>query len=216
MQRTKMTSMKNIKLIFIAIIFSFSNSAIILFAQTKGKEVLVGSFAPPFLVKDIEGNSHSIEQYKGKKILLSFYRNVGCPVCNLRFHQLEEERKYFEEKGIVLLAVYESSSENLKNYVDTNHYFQKMIANPSADLYELYGVEESRGKIIKGVMNGAIKKSKNGKKLYTTKVEKDGSTNRIAADFLINEQGNIMVAYYGNYLGDRMPIAQIKEKIANK
>ncbi len=208
--------MKNIKLIFIAIIFSLSNSAITLFAQTAGKEVLVGSFAPSFMVKDIEGNSHSIEQYKGKKILLSFYRNAACPVCNLRFHQLEEERKYFQEKGIVLLAVYESSAENLKNYVDTNHYFQKLIANPSADLYELYGVEESRGKIIKGVMNGAIKKSKKGKKLYSTKVEKDGSTNRIAADFLINEEGNIIVAYYGNYLGDRMPIYLIKKKVDNR
>lgn len=182
-------------------------------AQDEEKILFEGEFAPEFQVRDIEGKTHSIEQYKGKKILLSFYRNAGCPVCNFRFHELENERKLWEEKGLVLLSIYESSTENLKLLADTNHFYQNLVADPEGLLYDKYSVEENKGKLAKGFLHGAKQKSAAGKKLFTKAIKQDGKPNRIAADFLIDENGNLITVYYGKYLGDRMPVELIKSKL---
>ncbi|MDI9319193.1 MAG: redoxin domain-containing protein [Phycisphaerales bacterium] len=182
-------------------------------AQEQPKPIYIGQFAPDFKIKDINGVEQSIERYKGKKILLSFYRYASCPICNFRFHELEAERAFFEQKGVVFLAVYESSADNVKDLNDTNQYYQILIPNPNGALYELYAVEISKGKVLKGMTNGAIRKANEGKKLFAKKIKKDGNSNRIAADFLIDENGNVIYPYYGRYLGDRMPIEFIKSHL---
>lgn len=194
-------------LVFCCLIFTAAH------AQDEEKILFEGEFAPEFQVRDIEGKTHSIEQYKGKKILLSFYRNAGCPVCNFRFHELENERKLWEEKGLVLLSIYESSTENLKLLADTNHFYQNLVADPEGLLYDKYSVEENKGKLAKGFLHGAKQKSTKGKKLFTKAIKQDGKPNRIAADFLIDENGNLITVYYGKYLGDRIPVEFIKSKL---
>lgn len=196
-----------ILLVLSCIVFSVAQ------AQDDEKILFEGEFAPEFQVRDIEGNTHSIEKYKGKKILLSFYRNAGCPVCNYRFHELENDRKLWEEKGLVLLSIYESSTENLKLLADTNHFYQNLVADPEGLLYDKYSVEENKGKLAKGFLHGAKQKSAKGKKLFTKAIKQDGKPNRIAADFLIDENGNLIAVYYGKYLGDRMPVEFIKSKL---
>jgi len=56
--------------------------------------------------------------------------------------------------------------------------------------------ERSAGKLMKGMFYGAMSKMKEGKKLYKTKIKQNGNTNRIGADFLIDENGKILTAYY--------------------
>jgi hypothetical protein len=51
---------------------------------------------------------------------------------------------------------------------------------------------------------------KTGKKLFKKKMKQDGNANRMGADFLIDENGKIAVAYYGKYVGDHLSISQIK------
>jgi hypothetical protein len=69
------------------------------------------------------------------------------------------------------------------------------------------------GKVFKGLFHGAFKKMNKGKKLFRNKIELDGTTDRIGADFLIDENGLVNTAYYGKYLGDHLPIDAIKKFI---
>jgi peroxiredoxin Q/BCP len=182
-------------------------------AQEIDKVLKEGTFAPEFQAKDIEGNSHSIAQYKGKKILLSFNRNAGCPICNYRFHELEDSSKYFKKQNIILLSIYESAIENVQLLKDTNQWYQKLVADPEGILYSQYGVEENKGKTTKGVWHGLQHKLAIGKKKFTRPITEDGKPYRNTADFLIDENGNILIAYYSKYLGDRLPISLIRKKL---
>jgi peroxiredoxin len=166
--------------------------------------------APAFTIKDVNGTTVSLAGYKGKKVMLTFYRNVGCPICNLRFHELQQEADYFKSKGLVMLAVYESTAGNMKQYVEGETFDATMIPNPDQSLYKLYDIERSGGKMLKGMFHGAMGKMKKGKALFKKKIELDGNSNRISADFLINENGNVQTAYYGKFIGDHLPIADIK------
>jgi thioredoxin-dependent peroxiredoxin len=183
-----------------------------LFSQTKNDKMKIepSQAAPAFVIKDINGVSVNLADYKGKKIMLSFYRNVGCPICNLRFHELQEQADYFKSKGLILLAVYESSSENMREYLEGERFYATMIPNPDLSLYKLYKIEKGMGKVMKGMFHGAMGKMKKGKKLFHKKIKQDGSSSRISADFLIDENGNIKTAYYGKFVGDHLPMADIK------
>lgn len=54
--------------------------------------------APDFTVTAINGSTVQLSAFKGKKVFLTFYRNVGCPVCNLRFHELLPLEREFQAK----------------------------------------------------------------------------------------------------------------------
>jgi thioredoxin-dependent peroxiredoxin len=180
-----------------------------LFGQDKMK-IQASQEAPLFSIKDVNGTSVNLADYKGKKVMLTFYRNVGCPVCNVRFHELEEQASYFKSKGMILLAIYESTADNMKKYLEGEAVFATMIPNPEQNLYELYDIDRSMGKMMKGMFHGAMGKMKKGKKLFKQKIEQDGNSNRIGADFLIDEKGNVQTAYYGKYVGDHLPLNDIK------
>jgi hypothetical protein len=124
---------------------------------------------------------------------------------------LQEQAGYFKSKGLVMLAVYESTAENMKQYVDGERPYATMVPNPDLSLYKLYEVERSGGKMMKGMFPGAMRKIKKGKKLFKKEIKQDGNSNRIGADFLIDENGNVATAYYGKFIGDHLPIDTIKQ-----
>lgn len=179
--------------------------------EKKGDKIQANQKAPTFAIKDVNGKNINLSDYKGKKVLLTFYRNVGCPVCNLRFHELEEQADYFKSKGLVVLAVYESSAENMKKYLEGETFYANMIPNPEQNLYSLYHIDDSMGKMMKGMFHGAMGKMKKGKKQFKTKIKQDGNKSTIGADFLIDENGTVTTAYYGKYIGDHLPLDDIKK-----
>jgi thioredoxin-dependent peroxiredoxin len=184
-------------------------------AKEENVKVTASQIAPEFTINDVNGQTVSLANYKGKKVLLTFYRNVGCPICNLRFHQLQEQSEIFKEKGLQLLAVYESSVENMKQYLENEDPYAVMIPNPDQSLYQLYDIERSTVKLLKAPFSGAIGKMKKGKKLFKKEIKMDGNTNRIGAEFLIDENGIIKVAHYGKFLGDDLPMDEINSFLNN-
>ncbi|MGN7203763.1 redoxin domain-containing protein [Pedobacter sp. SAFR-022] len=59
---------------------------------------------PDFSAKYLSGNPISISPLKRKKIMLCFYRHVGCPFSNLRFLELKQQSNCFSQMGLVVLA----------------------------------------------------------------------------------------------------------------
>jgi peroxiredoxin len=166
--------------------------------------------APDFLATDVARKSVRLSDLRGAKVLLSFYRNAGCPVCNLRYHELAKAAPSLASRGLVMVAVYESSAENLAQYLEGLPRYATMIGDTAQTLYRLYGIERSMGKMMAGMGHGAMGKMRRGKKLFSQKVKQDGHADRIGADFLIDETGRIVVAHYGRYLGDAIPVAEIE------
>ena len=186
-------------------------SSLVFQSNSKKMKMTKQQAAPIFTINDVKGATVNLTDFKGKKVLLTFYRNAGCPICNLRFHELQEQADYFKSKRLVLLAVYESSADNMKQYLEGENPYAIMIPNPGQSLYQLYDIDKSMGKVMKGLFHGALEKVKKGKKLFKHEIKADGSSDRIGADFLIDESGKINTAYYGKFLGDHLPITEIKQ-----
>ncbi len=201
----------NLKVIILIALLSLLSIKIFANNEKMNSRIKPPQAAPLFSIKDVTGKEINLANLKGKKVMLTFYRNAGCPICNLRFHELQQQAEYFKSKGLVLLAVYESTATNMQKYIGNEQFYASMIPNPDQSLYKLYDIERSMGKVMKGMFHGAMGKMNKGKKLFKTKVDSDGNANRISADFLIDENGKVQTAYYGKYVGDQLPVSEIKK-----
>ncbi|MEZ0541906.1 redoxin domain-containing protein [Fibrella arboris] len=176
-------------------------------------QLKAGQAAPHFSTLDVNGKPISLSDYVGKTVWLIFHRNVGCPICNLRFYELEKHQAELQANGIVVLSVYESSAANMRQYLDGRPQpYSRMIPDPTEQLYRLYGVERSFGKLLSGVMlHGGIGKLKASKKLTAKLPKQDGHADRMGAELLIGPDGRICRAHYHRFLGDDLPLTEIRD-----
>lgn len=166
--------------------------------------------APLFRITDVNGYLLESTSLRGKQIYLSFERNAGCPVCNLRTHELLKRSEYFHDRDITVIMVYESSVEKMKEYLGDEVYPFHFVADPGNEFYNKYGVERSMGKVMMSMFHGIIAKAMKGKKLFRKPMKQDGHQDRIPAEFFIDEQGRIRLAHYGAYIGDHLPFEDVR------
>jgi peroxiredoxin len=72
-----------------------------------------GGQAPDFVLPDPEGNMISLNDLLATgPLVLTFYRGVWCPYCNLELAALERARPEIEKRGATLVAVSQQTAAN--------------------------------------------------------------------------------------------------------
>lgn len=171
-----------------------------------------GTTAPAFKTEDIFGNPIQLQAYEGRPVLLSFFRNAACAICNIRVHQLIVNYPRFQEMGLAIIAVFESPRENMLQYVGKQDAPFPLIANPEGDLYQLYGVEVSAEKVGASMQTELTQsRVKEAAEAGYQLIREDGSNfNRMPADFLISPDGKIARAFYSDLIGAHLPLEEIE------
>ncbi|MHB8075897.1 redoxin domain-containing protein [Desulfosporosinus fructosivorans] len=67
--------------------------------------IAIGATAPDFQLKDNRGNEVSLNDYKGKKVLLSWHPLAWTPVCADQMKSLETNYARFEALGTIPLGL---------------------------------------------------------------------------------------------------------------
>jgi peroxiredoxin Q/BCP len=175
-----------------------------------------GLNAPTFQAQDIFGNSVDLQTYRGKPVLLSFYRNAACALCNLRVHEMIQKYPVYHAAGLDMIAIFESPRENLLQYVGKQAAPFPIIGDPGAALYDLYGVEVSEEKVNASMTDaGAAARIKDASAAGFELTREDGSNFfRMPADFLIDANGTIRQAYYSDVVGEHLLFADIEDYLS--
>jgi peroxiredoxin len=172
-----------------------------------------GALAPDFDVTDVHGRAVRLHAHRGRALLLSFYRFSSCPFCNLRVHRLLQHREGFEARGLSMVAVFQSSQAHILEHVGQQDDALPIIADPERTLYAAYGIEASSKAIARAAIvrlgDAALALSKG----FVPK-DVDGDTKTIPADFVIDAEGIIRIAYYGRDIGDHLPIDRLESFLA--
>jgi peroxiredoxin len=175
-----------------------------------------GMRAPAFHAEDVSGRRISMEQFVGNPLLLSFYRNGWCALCNLRIHQLIVRYPMYQRQGLVAIAVFESPRKRILESVGRQHAPFPIIADPDGELYARYGVEVSEAKVNASgenpVVAEAVKEATaNG---FVLTPEEGSNFTRMTADFLIAPDQTVVEARYADYVSDHLPFAVIEQYLA--
>ncbi len=78
-----------------------------------------GTDAPDFSVNDHNGNTISLKDYRGKKIVLWFYPKADTPGCTVEGQGFRDDFKSFEEKNVQIFGV------SLDNEADNKAFAEK-------------------------------------------------------------------------------------------
>jgi len=68
------------------------------------KEVEAGSTAPDFSLSTLSGQTVTLEQYRGKVVLLDFWA-TWCPPCRMTIPQLIKLQEKYRDEGLVILGI---------------------------------------------------------------------------------------------------------------
>ena len=171
-----------------------------------------GDAAKDFTTKDIYGKTIKLSDFKGKKILLGFFRNVNCPFCNLRVHELTKQKAVLDGRNVQMIFLFESSAKLLS--LSTFHQGISpipLIGDPEKVIYKEYGVENSTLGILKTFLSpSSLRMMEEAKKLNLPKEEdKTATKSLMPADFLIDENFVIQYAHYGKDMADHIPLPMI-------
>jgi peroxiredoxin len=80
-----------------------------------------GNLAPPFSLKDPEGNViNSADVLERGPLVLSFYLGVWCPYCNMELQALETAKPEFDRYGASLVAISPQTAPNSRKSVRQN------------------------------------------------------------------------------------------------
>jgi peroxiredoxin len=175
-------------------------------------QIQPGALAPAFRVEDVFGDPIDLGDYAGKRLLLSFYRNSACAICNLRVHQLIQRYPAYRRSGLEVLAVFESPRDSILEYVGKQDAPFPIVADPQAQLYMLYGVEVSEDKVARTMAmpetQATIRAA--AEQGFVLTREAGSNFNRMPAEFLIGPDLTVQVAHYAEYVMDHLPFEVIE------
>lgn len=148
-------------------------------------ELKEGQAAPDFTATDQNGNTISLNQFKGKKVVLYFYPKDDTPGCTAEACDFRDNYQGLIAQGIVVLGVSVDDEKSHQKFATKHSLPFTLIADTDKKIVEAYGVWGEKNMYGKKYMG----------------------TNR--KTFLIDEEGNI--SHIINKVDTKNSTAQVLE-----
>jgi peroxiredoxin len=101
----------------------------------------VGDKAPAFTLRDPEGTPVSSAALLAKgPLVLSFYRGVWCPYCNMELQALQAASPAFERLGASLVAISPQTAPNSRKSVRQNGLGFPILSDPGNQVAASFGL----------------------------------------------------------------------------
>jgi peroxiredoxin Q/BCP len=174
----------------------------------------VGQQAPAFVAQDLSGRPVALADYRGKTLLLSFYRMAACPLCNVRTFLLINRYPTYQRRGVHMVAFFESSPAYAHRYLIRLRAPFPLVVDPTRTTYGLYGLETSWfGAAYARLFRGAVYREASRRHLGTVFLDyllrREGHFARLPAEFVIGPDSRVRAAYYGRDAGDFMLFSEL-------
>jgi len=100
----------------------------------------IGDTAPKFQSLDEAGNSISLADYKGKKLVLFFYPKASTPGCTLEACNLSDNYIRFTSLGYDVLGVSADSAKRQSNFKEKYGFPYPLLADDDKSVINAFGV----------------------------------------------------------------------------
>lgn len=125
----------------------------------------VGSKAPAFTLPDQNGEMHSLEEYRGRKVVLYFYPKDMTSGCTKQACAFGELYPQFKERGAVVLGVSKDSVASHKKFEEKYGLPFTLLSDPELEAIRAYDVwkeKKNYGKTYMGVVRTTYLIDENG------------------------------------------------------
>jgi thioredoxin-dependent peroxiredoxin len=144
-----------------------------------------GSKAPAFKGVDQNGNTISLADYKGKKVILYFYPNDDTPGCTAQACNLRDNYSELLKRGFAVIGVSTNSVKSHKKFETKFELPFPLIADEDQVIVNKYGVwgeKNFMGRTFDGTHRTTFLIDENGKiKKIITKPDTKNHTEEVLA-----------------------------------
>lgn len=170
----------------------------------------VGEKLPNFAVDtSMKKETCFLEIAGGKPTMFVVLRYIGCPSCRYDVHMINENIAKFEEKGVNVAVVMQSTIENLdKALADADIKFP-IVADPDMNIYKTLSIEPAKDMagLVGGQMEKLQAKGAACKELGFEHGEYEGIEEQLPAFFYVDADLTVKEAHYANSIVD-MPTVE--------
>ena len=127
----------------------------------------VGMKAPEFTLSDKDGNSVSLSDFLGKKVVLYFYPKDNTPGCTRQACAFAAAYEGFKAKDVAVIGISKDSVSSHLKFAQKHDLPFVLLSDPELQAIQAYGIWQEKklyGKVSMGV---------------------------VRATYIIDEQGNI-------------------------
>lgn len=143
----------------------------------------IGDKAPDFSGIDQNGKSHSLADYKGKKLVVFFYPKANTPGCTTEACDLRDNYERFQANNYELLGVSADSAKAQKKFEEKYNFPFPLLADEDKSVIEafnVWGPKTFMGRLFNGIHRTTFVIDENGIiEDVITKVKTKEHTNQI-------------------------------------
>ena len=114
-----------------------------------------GTKAPAFELPDQNGTIHTLEEYRGKKVILYFYPRDNTPGCTKQACGFGERYPQFLEKGAVVIGISKDSVASHKRFEEKYSLPFTLLSDSelaAIQAYDVWQEKKNYGKVSMGVV----------------------------------------------------------------
>lgn len=146
----------------------------------------IGMKAPDFSLQDTKGNTVSLSEYLGQKVVLYFYPRDNTPGCTRQACAFAGLYHAFQEKNVQVIGISKDSVASHVKFAEKYNLPFVLLSDPELTAIQAYGVWQEKkqyGKVSMGVVRTTYIIDEEGKiRNIMPKVKPDTNAEEILAE----------------------------------
>ncbi len=119
----------------------------------------IGDKAPDFTLRDKDGRTVSLSDFKGRKVVLYFYPKDNTPGCSRQACAFAGAYDIFADNGVVVIGVSKDSEASHQKFAEKYELPFILLSDPEKEAIQAYGVWQEKknyGKVSMGVVRSTF------------------------------------------------------------
>ena len=125
----------------------------------------VGSKAPSFTLMGDDGKEYSLDDYRGKKVLLYFYPKDNTPGCTKEACSLRDWNDEIIKRGVTVMGVSKDTIQSHNKFREKHNLNFILLSDPVKSVhmaYDAWGEKKLYGKVSLGTIRKTFLIDENG------------------------------------------------------
>ena len=131
----------------------------ILVTMTEQKRLEIGDQAPAFTLPNDSGETTSLADYQGKRVLVYFYPRANTPGCTTEACEFRDSLAQLNDLGIEVVGISPDTVDKLVAFREKNNLTFPLLADPDKNVLKewgAFGEKKNYGKIVEGVIRSTF------------------------------------------------------------
>ncbi|WP_394241784.1 thioredoxin-dependent thiol peroxidase [Vibrio astriarenae] len=146
-----------------------------------------GTKAPAFSLQDQNGETISLSDFSGKKVLVYFYPKAMTPGCTVQAQGLRDTKAELDALNVVVLGISIDPVKRLTKFVERDELNFTLLSDEDhavADLFGVWGEKKFMGKVYDGLHRLSFLVDENGTIEHVFNKFKTKNHHEVVLDYL--------------------------------